>query len=104
MPTLIFKGIKQEELQVLAKPMVDKLSEVIQCRKEILTMQWQPAVFFDAEGQIVSKPYVEVHWFVRPQEMQDQTAKTIVEMVKTLGYEKVKVNFTIMDRSGYYDL
>ena len=104
MPTLIFKGIKQEELQVLVKPLVDKLTEVIKCRKEILTLQWQPTVYFNTDSQIISKPSVEVHWYVRPQEMQDQTAKAIAEMVKTLGYEKVKVNFTIMDRNGSYDL
>ncbi|NLN83382.1 MAG: DUF1904 family protein [Firmicutes bacterium] len=103
MPTLVFRGVKPSDLQTLAQPLIEKLSQVAQCEKRVFTLELTQTTHFDESGLIESYPMIEVHWFDRPQEQQDEAAQVIADFMKNLGYKRVKVSFIIIDRTAFYD-
>jgi len=103
MPTLIFKGVKQSDLQVLAKPLIAQLAEAVECSKDLFTLEWTNPSYYDENGLVESYPIINVNWFPRSKEMQDKVANVVGNLFKSHGYTRVKVTFTLMDRAAYYD-
>ena len=103
MPTLIFKGVKQSDLQVLAKPLIAQLADTVQCPKDWFTLEWVSTTYFDENGIVESYPIINVNWFPRSKEMQDEVAKLVGNLFRAHGYPRVKVSFTLMDREAHYD-
>jgi len=46
---------------------------------------------------------VEVAWFDRGQEIQDETARIITKYINLAGYENVDVIFFPLNKSNYYE-
>lgn len=103
MPTLVFKGIPQSDLLVLAKPLIAQLTETVECPKEWFTLELIYTTYFNENGLVPSYPIIQVNWFPRSKEMQDRVAKVIGDLVKAQGYSRVKVSFAILDREAHYD-
>ncbi len=103
MPTLIFKGVKQSDLQVLAKPLIEQLAETVECPKDWFTLEWSNPSYFDENGLVEWYPIINVNWFPRSKEMQDKVAHLVGKLFRDHGYARVKVSFTIMDREAHYD-
>lgn len=103
MPTLVIRGVKQSDVQVLAKPLIEQLSVVADCAKSVFTLEWTMTAHYDDQGLFESYPMINVHWFDRPKETQDKAAQVIAKLFKSLGYKRVKVSFIIIDRETFYD-
>ncbi len=103
MPHLKFRGILPEELCKINKPLLDELVEIIKCPRDYFEMEYiHTTAIRDGEMAQVY-PFVEVAWFDRGQEVQDQTAMAITKHVKELGIEAVDIAFTQYQKNSYYE-
>lgn len=103
MPQLIFKGVEKEDIKSLSKEMATKLAEVIACPRDYFTFEIVNTEFvFDGE-EVKAYPFVQINWFDRGQEVQDETAKVVYEMLKTKGYNDVDIFFTVLEEVKYYE-
>lgn len=83
--------------------MIDDLHNITQTPREHFTLEL-PISIYILDGKVVDgPPMVEVFWFDRGQELQDQVAKIIAEHIQSAGYPDVDVIFTILYRNRYYE-
>ena len=103
MPHLKVRGIVPEVLCRLNNPLIDELVEIIKCPREYFEMEYIHTTAI-RDGKIAEVyPFVEVAWFDRGQEIQDQVAKAITKHVYELGIDAVDVAFTQYQRNSYYE-
>lgn len=103
MPVLKFKAIALNELCKVSKVLVDELQEVTQTPREFFTLEVPKSVYIKDNSIVDGSPMIEVIWFDRGQEVQDNVAKILTKHVQSCGYPDVDVIFTIWDRSRYYE-
>lgn len=103
MPQIKIRGIETDTIRSLSKTMVDELSILIQSPRDDFTVEVIHSTFI-LDGEVVSGyPFVEVAWFDRGQEIQDQVAQTISRLINQAGYPSVDIMFTVFDKSRYYE-
>ena len=103
MPIIKIKAIPQNAICMISKAMIDDLQKATQIPREHFTLELPTSVYI-LDGQIVEgPPMVEVYWFDRGQELQDQVAKLLTRHIQSAGYADVDVIFTILDRNSYYE-
>lgn len=103
MPIIKIKAIPQNAIFKISKAMIDDLQKATQIPREHFTLELPTSVYI-LDGQIVEgPPMVEVYWFDRGQELQDQVAKLLTRHIQSAGYADVDVIFTILDRNSYYE-
>lgn len=103
MPTLILKGVKPSDLQVLAKPLIAQLAEAVECPKDWFTLELTNPMYFDETGLVEWYPIINVNWYPRSKEMQEKVAHLVGNLFRNHGYSRVKVSFTVMNREDNYD-
>ena len=105
MPHLRFRAVEPQTVQTLSKSLIDELQPHMDCPREDFTFEYIYSTFYH-EGEVKQAyPFVEVLWFNRGQETQDEVAKIITHQVRGMIGEDVDVAviFTALDASGYYD-
>ena len=105
MPHLRFRAVEPQTVQTLSKSLIDDLQPHMDCPREDFTFEYIYSTFYH-EGEVnQAYPFVEVLWFNRGQETQDEVAKIITHQVRGMIGEDVDVAviFTALDASGYYD-
>jgi len=103
MPIIKIKAIPQNDVCKISKPMIDDLQKATQIPREHFTLEL-PISIYIIDGQIVDgPPMVEVFWFDRGQELQDQVAGILTHHFQSAGYHDLDVIFTILDRNRYYE-
>ena len=105
MPHLRFRAVEPQTVQALSKPLTDELQPLMGCPREDFTFEYIYTTFF-SEGEVNSAyPFVEVLWFDRGQDTQDQVAQAITEQVRGIVGENadVAVIFSALSPKGYYD-
>lgn len=103
MPILKFNAIEVERACSISKALIDELQTLLQCPREYFSLEVIRNDYI-ADGKIVSgAPVVEVYWFDRGQELQDQVAKIITKTVNAAGYSQVDVIFTVIQEKQYYE-
>lgn len=103
MPSLKFKAMDSEKIKVVSKELVDELQSLLQCPRDYFNIEIAQSLYV-RDGEYVSGyPMVEVAWFERPQEIQDQAAKIITKFVNKAGYDSVDVIFTLLQENNYYE-
>lgn len=103
MPHLKVRGISPEGLCKINDPLIDELVEIIRCPKDYFEMEYIHTTAIRAGAIAEVYPFVEVAWFDRGQEVQDQVAKAITKHVHSLGIAAVDVAFTQYQRNCYYE-
>lgn len=103
MPALKFKGIEVEKLRSSSKGLVDELEQLLQCPRSYFTLEVTQSIFV-RDGELVEgSPVVEVAWFDRGQQVQDEAAKIITKYVNVMGYKEVDVIFLNLEKNRYYE-
>lgn len=104
MPHIIFKGIGIEEVKRIEQPIINAISEIINCPVEHFTAEWMHTLFIsNGIENNGGYPFVNVNWFQRTQEMQDEVAKIITDFVVKMGYDEVCVMFNTLNPNAYYE-
>ncbi|AGK54058.1 hypothetical protein B1NLA3E_11530 [Bacillus sp. 1NLA3E] len=60
------------------------------------------SIFIFNEIEVSSFPFIEVKWFDRGQEIQDQFANIITKHIHSLDIPEVEVAFTVFPETAYY--
>ncbi|MGZ3772018.1 MAG: DUF1904 domain-containing protein [Bdellovibrio sp.] len=104
MPHVRFRAISADVMPELSRTLPTKLSVAINTPVDNFTMELIPTTFY-ANGFVDnSYPFVEVLWFQRSQEIQDECAKIITEEIKKLtSCEDVVVIFKALEKNAYYE-
>ncbi|MCL1037000.1 DUF1904 domain-containing protein [Shewanella submarina] len=106
MPHFRFRAIEAEAVQRLSKPLVDALEELMQSPRPHFTIEHIPAAFFFEGEATAAYPFVEVLYFDRGQQVQDEIARRVTQIVRdAMGKpeQDVAVIFTKLNPSDYYD-
>lgn len=102
MPQLLIKGISVEQVKTISKPLVQELAELCACGTDNFTLEVINSTFvFDGE-EVPGYPFIEVKWFDRGLEIQNEFANLITKQVHSLGIPEVEVAFTTFRESDYY--
>lgn len=106
MPHLRFRAVEFDQVKALSRKLVDDLQPLIGCPRSDFTLEHISTTFiFDGDVAEVY-PFVEVLWFDRGQDIQDQVAQAITiavrEELKDLEQD-VTVFFIPLTPSAYYD-
>lgn len=103
MPQLTVRGMKIDELIKISKELTDKLVLAANCERKHIKIEYCETKYI-SDGSIVDTfPKVEVLWFGRSQEVQDNVAKTITEMIKEFDYPHVQVTFNVVEATKFYE-
>lgn len=106
MPHFRFRAIDADKVQQLSKPLVDALAELMESPREHFTIEHIPASFFFEGEAFAAYPFVEVLYFDRGQQVQDEIAIRVTQIVRDAlakPEQDVAVLFTKLDPAGYYD-
>ncbi len=103
MPQLIIKGMELEKIKGISKPLVDELQEIIGCPRDYFTIEAVNSGFIMDGQQTEISPFVQINWFDRGQEVQDQVAAAIYRHIMSVGYSHVETFFVVLEENRYYE-
>lgn len=112
MPMLRFNGLDATKVQTLSKKLSQPLSEAIGCPTNWLyytNISSDDSAIFCNGNEVTNEVYVHVEWFDRGQEIKDQVAKIITEMIQDNSVIScpdsmdVTVIFIELEKSSYYE-
>lgn len=103
MPQLKIRGIEADKIKEVSKELVDELAEIVGCPRDYFTIECiNTTSIFD--GEIVKAyPFIEIVWFDRGQETQDNVARVITRYVNKIGIKDLDMAFTVFKESRYYE-
>ncbi|MFD2444077.1 DUF1904 family protein [Bacillus sp. CGMCC 1.16607] len=102
MPQLIIKGITVNQVKKISTPLVQELAVLCNCEKDNFTLEIIPSTFVFNQEEVPGFPFIEVKWFDRGQEIQDEFAKITTKHIHSLGIDEVEIAFTVFLESAYY--
>ncbi|MCO1602158.1 DUF1904 domain-containing protein [Desulfosporosinus nitroreducens] len=103
MPQIKIRGIEIDMIRKLSTRLIDELTIVTQSPKNDFTLEMIHSTFV-LDGEVAtSYPFVEIAWFDRGQEIQDQVAQTISKLINEAGCPSVDIMFTILEKPRYYE-
>ncbi len=104
MPHLRFRAIDAHDVQELSGQLAAPLAEMLNTDVDNFTFEHLPTVFYTKSLKSEAYPFVEVHWFERPQELQDEVAAKLTRTIKALtGAADVVVVFCKLEKTAYYE-
>jgi len=103
MPALKLKAIDENKALSVSKQLIDELQELIQCPRDYFSIELVQSKFI-MDGMFVEGPQmVDVFWFDRGQETQDEAAKIITKYINSIGYKNVDIIFHSLEKDKYYE-
>lgn len=103
MPQIKMRGIETEIVRKLSKQLIDELAVLTQSPRDYFTLEVIHSTFV-LDGDIVpGYPFIEIAWFDRGQEIQDQVAQVISRLLNQMGYSSVDIMFTVLEKPRYYE-
>jgi hypothetical protein len=103
MPHIIIKGMQVGDVKKISKAMVDELEVIVGCPREYFTLECMETHFIIDGEDVCKDPFIQINWFDRGQEIQDQTALAITKHIEAAGYKNVEMFFTMLERNNYYE-
>jgi len=103
MPQIKIRGIDVEKISTISTSMIDQLEEIIDCPRDYFTIECISSTFIKNGKVDEGYPFIEVVWFDRGQQIQDNVAKSITNLIHNLGYKNVDVFFTVLKENFYYE-
>lgn len=103
MPSLKFKAMEPEKIRKVSKDLIDELQNLLQCPRDYFSIEIAQSLYVSDGEFVKGYPKVEIAWFERPQEIQDESAKIITRFVNKMGYNSVDVIFTMLQKEKYYE-
>lgn len=102
MPQLIFKGITVEQVKTISTVLVRELAELCNCEEDNFTLEIPQSTYVFNREDVPAFPFIEVKWFERGQEIQDQFADILTKHIQSLGVPEVEVAFSVFREAAYY--
>ncbi|KZL89936.1 DUF1904 domain-containing protein [Clostridium magnum] len=103
MPQIKIRGIDIEKISTISTNMIDQLEQIIDCPRDYFTIECISSTFIKNGKVDEGYPFIEVVWFDRGQQIQDNVAKSITNLIHNLGYKNVDVFFTVLKENLYYE-
>lgn len=103
MPQIILKGIASHEAEKLAGPIIDTVSQTVECPKDWVTVELCESKFFNAQGLTAQYPILQVWWYERPLEIQNLLAEKLSNIFLKEGYPLVQLSFHLFQEKDYYE-
>jgi hypothetical protein len=102
MPQLIFKGVTVDQVKKISTALVQELALLCNCDIDNFTLEIVHSTFVFNEEEVPGFPFIEVKWFDRGQEVQDQFANIMTKHIHSLDIQEVEIAFTVFLESAYY--
>jgi hypothetical protein len=102
MPQLVFKGMTVDQVKKITTPLVQELAVLCKCDMDNFTFEIIHTTFIFDQEEVPGFPFVEVKWFDRGQEIQDEFAKIMTKHIHSLDIIDVEIAFTVFLESAYY--
>jgi len=103
LPQIKIRGIDSEIIRKLSKQLINELAVLTKSPRDYFTLEVIHSTFV-MDGDIVpGYPFVEIAWFDRGQETQDQAAAVISRLFLEGGCSSVDIMFTILEKTLYYE-
>jgi hypothetical protein len=104
MPHLRFRALDKKHVEKLSQSLVKDLAQIMATGEDNFSFEVIETQFFQNGKPISGDPFVEVLWFSRSQEIQDQSAKKITKGIQGFGpFPFVTVVFTALSEASYYE-
>lgn len=106
MPRIIFKNIDKKTVQALSQQLDHVLAEIIGCPPDWLTFEHLENTIFSQGNDITTSTiYIEISWFKRTQEIQNQLACVLYETLnaKFSNQKEITIIFHELMPENYYE-
>lgn len=103
MPQVKMRGVETEIVRKLSNKLIDELAVLTQSPRDYFTLEVIHSTYVMDGAIAPGYPFVEIAWFDRGQEVQDQVAQAINRILKGAGYPSVDIMFTTLEKSRYYE-
>lgn len=102
MPRLVFKGIKIEELKLISSSLLEELSNVVKTDIDNFILEYPNNTYVFLGKEITIYPLVEVNWFKRDKDIEENVKNIIINKIRKIGYNEVEVYFVELKKESYY--
>ncbi|CAM3663752.1 DUF1904 family protein [Aeromicrobium ponti] len=102
MPHLFLRGISVDQTKEISVPLIKELAELCACGEENFTLEVVQSTFVFNQNEVPAYPFIEVKWFDRGKDIQNQFAKAVTKHVQSLGVPEIEVAFTAFLEADYY--
>ncbi|MCM3766023.1 DUF1904 domain-containing protein [Neobacillus niacini] len=102
MPHLIIRGVSIEQVKSISTALVQELAELCACGTDNFTLELVHSTYVFDGNEVPGYSLIEVKWFERGQEIQDQFANIVTRQIHALGIPEVEVAFSTFLESAYY--
>lgn len=99
MPHITVRGIDSQELRGMSTELKKAVVDAAQVKEEHVKVFYSPVCRVDAPEEVA----VDVYWMHRPQELCDNVAGALTQLMKTKGMDFVQVTFTEFPGSHFYE-
>jgi phenylpyruvate tautomerase PptA (4-oxalocrotonate tautomerase family) len=104
MPHIRIRAISETTVEKLSAELPQDLAPLMQTSTENFTVEKVATQFYKDGARTEGDPMIEVLWFERGQEVKNQCAKKITEIVrKHLNAEYIAVVFTALPKESYFE-
>lgn len=104
MPFFRFHFVEETRLAAVSRQMTDRIQEVAGCPREHIVLEVVHSVIVSDGGVKAGEwPLVEVDYFERPRDVQDQVAVIISECLRIAGYQNSDTHFRYLCAENYYE-
>lgn len=99
----IIKGMDVHSVKGISRLLVDELTAIIGCPRDYFTIEVSVNPFIMDGQETAITPLIQVNWFDRGQNVQDEAAAAIYRHVKRAGYSHVETFFIVLEEARYYE-
>ncbi|MFI3249513.1 MAG: DUF1904 family protein [Eubacteriales bacterium] len=103
MPQLTFKGLSDAQVQTISQNLAPQLSTLMNTPEDWFTFEYSPIISYVSGKKVQREAIVDVRWFERGQDVQDQAAVLITNSLKELGYQEPTVVFHPLKKENFYE-
>lgn len=102
MPHLIIRGVSVDQVKTVSTSLVQDLADLCACGTDNFTLEIVHSTYVFDGNEVPGYPLIEVKWFDRGQEIQDQFASIVTKHIQALEFPEVEVAFSTFQESAYY--
>jgi hypothetical protein len=102
MPHLIIRGVSVDQVKTISTSLVQELADLCACGTDNFTLEIVNSTYVFDGNEVPGYPLIEIKWFERGQEIQDQFANIVTKHIQALGISEVEVAFSTFQESAYY--
>lgn len=104
MPHIRIRALPESTVQKLSSELPKELALILKTPIDNFTVEKIASQFYRDGKAVEGDPMIEILWFDRGQEQQNQAAKKTYEIVKAhCNAEYIAVVFTPLGKSSYYE-